>query len=153
MVAWNQRFIERFFEMSAVLYDSWMKKAVSNGKMSTSKHLMLSKSLWQKKYWGILKKIEKQLSLSFQLSRKKAHKMGDRGGMSAILAQTYQDGWHPIYFASRRLTDVESRWGRGVKQSLKPSQLNGEQQRNLVNFLLALQHSRYLQMKEFGSSV
>ena len=79
--------------------------------------------------------------------------MGDRGGMSAILAQTYQDGWHPIYFASRRLTDVESRWERGGKQSLKPSQLNGEQQRNLVNFLLALQHSRYLQMKEFGSSV
>ena len=58
-----------------------------------------------------MKKIEKQLSLSFQLSRKKAHKMGDRGGMSAILAQKYQDGWRPTYFASRRLTDVESRWG------------------------------------------
>ena len=43
---------------------------------------------------------------------KKAHKIGDRGGMSAILAQKYQDGWHPIYFASRRLTDVESRWGQ-----------------------------------------
>ena len=43
---------------------------------------------------------------------KKAHKMGDSGGMSAILAQKYQDGWRPIYFASRRLTDVESRWGQ-----------------------------------------
>ena len=43
--------------------------------------------------------------------------MGDRGGMSAILAQTYQDGWHPIYFASRRLTDVESRWGRGANRA------------------------------------
>ena len=42
---------------------------------------------------------------------KKAHKIGDRGGMSAILAQKYQDGWCPIYFASRRLRDVESRWG------------------------------------------
>ena len=41
---------------------------------------------------------------------KKAHKMCDRGGMSAILAQKYQDGWHPIYFGSRRLTEVESRW-------------------------------------------
>ena len=45
--------------------------------------------------------------------------MGDRGGMSAILAQTYQDGWHPIYFASRRLTDVESRWGRGGQTELE----------------------------------
>ena len=30
--------------------------------------------------------------------------------MIAILAQKYQDGWRPIYFASRRLTDVVSRW-------------------------------------------
>ena len=35
----------------------------------------------------------------------------------------------------------------GGKQSLKPGQLNDEQQRNLVNFLLVLQHSRYLQMQ------
>ena len=32
--------------------------------------------------------------------------------MSAILAQKYQDGWRPIYFASRKLTDVEPRWGQ-----------------------------------------
>ena len=38
--------------------------------------------------------------------------MGDRGGMSGILAQKYQDGWRPIYFGSRRLTDAESRWGQ-----------------------------------------
>ena len=43
---------------------------------------------------------------------KKAHKIGDRGRMSVILAQKYQDGWRPIYFVSRRLTDVESRWGQ-----------------------------------------
>ena len=41
-----------------------------------------------------------------------AHKMDDRGGMSAILAQKYQDGWRLIYFASRRLTDVDTRWGQ-----------------------------------------
>ena len=35
----------------------------------------------------------------------------------------------------------------GGKQSLKPGQLNGEKQRNLVNFLLVLQHSRYSQMQ------
>ena len=52
-----------------------------------------------------MKKVEKQLSL-------KTHKIADSGGMSAILAQKYQDGWRPIYFASRRLTDVESRWGQ-----------------------------------------
>ena len=38
-----------------------------------------------------------------------AYKMDDRGGMCAILAQKYKDGWRLIYFASRRLTDVESR--------------------------------------------
>ena len=38
-----------------------------------------------------------------------AYKMDDRGGMSAILAQKYKDGSRLIYFASRRLTDVESR--------------------------------------------
>ena len=51
--------------------------------------------------------VEKQLS--FVDARKKAHKVGDRVGMSTILAQKYQDDWRPIYFASRRLTDVESR--------------------------------------------
>ena len=35
----------------------------------------------------------------------------------------------------------------GGKQSLEPGQLNWEQQRNLVNFLLALQNSRYSQMQ------
>ena len=38
--------------------------------------------------------------------------MCDRGGMGAILARKYQDGWRPIYFTSRRWTDVESRWGQ-----------------------------------------
>ena len=56
-----------------------------------------------------MKKVEK---LSFEDAGKKAHKMGDRGGMSAILTQKYQDCWCPIYFASRRLTNVESRWGQ-----------------------------------------
>ena len=31
--------------------------------------------------------------------------------MSPKLTQKYQYGWCPIYFASRRLIDVESRWG------------------------------------------
>ena len=35
----------------------------------------------------------------------------------------------------------------GGKQSLEPGQLNWEQQRNLVNFLLALQNSRYSQIQ------
>ena len=34
------------------------------------------------------------------------------GGMNDILTQKYQNGWRPIYFASRRLTDAESRWGQ-----------------------------------------
>ena len=29
------------------------------------------------------------------------------------------------------------------KQSVEPGQLNGQQQRNLVNFVLLLQYSRY----------
>lgn len=40
---------------------------------------------------------------------KRAHKMCDRDGMSALLAQKCQDGWRTICFASRRLTDVEPR--------------------------------------------
>ena len=64
--------------------------------------------------------------------------------MNATLTQKYQDGWRPIYFASSRLTDIESRWGQ---TELEARETQWEQQINLVSFLLALQHSTNLEMQ------
>ena len=72
--------------------------------------------------------------------------MGDRGGMSCILAQKYQDGWHPMYFASRRLRDVESRWRQ---TELEARAIKWRTVEKFGKFLVGtstLQHSRYLQM-------
>ena len=143
MVGWNQRFIERFSEMSTVLHDLLNEKGSFKWKDEHQQAFdAIKKSLTKETMLRYFEKGRK--AAVFVDARKKAHKIGDRGGMSAILAQKYQDGLHPIYFASRRLTDLSQ---DGGKQSLQPGQLNGEQRRNLVNFLLELQHSRYLQMQ------
>ena len=70
--------------------------------------------------------------------------MGDRGGMCAILHRSIK--MFGVQFILQAGDWQMMSQDRG-KQSLKPGQLNGEQQRNLVNFLLVLQHSRYLQMQ------
>ena len=73
--------------------------------MSTGKDSMLSLTTET-----MLRYFEKSIKTAvFVDAGNTAYKMDDRGGMSAILAQKYKDGWRLIYFASPRLTDVESR--------------------------------------------
>ena len=111
MVGRNQRFIERFSEMSTVLYDLLNEKGSFKWKDEHQQAFdAIKKSLSKETMLRYFEKGRK--TAVFLDAGKKAHKIGDRGRMSAILAQKYEDGWHPIYFASRRLTDVQSRWGQ-----------------------------------------
>ena len=111
MMGWNQRFIEQFSEMSTVLYDLLNEKDSFKWKYEHQQAFdAIRRSLTKE---TMLRYFEKGKKAAFSVDAgKKAHKIGDRGGMSAIMAQKYQDCWRPIYFARRRLTDVESRWGQ-----------------------------------------
>ena len=46
------------------------------------------------------------------------HVPGERGGLSAVLAQKNGDSWQPVCFHSRRMTDTESRWSQVEVEAL-----------------------------------
>ena len=111
MVGWNERFIQRFSEETAILRDL----ANQPGTMT-----------WTDEHENAFQRVKNALSEDTLLhffkkgaetgvfvdAGKKAHEEGKRGGFCGILAQKIDGKWQPIHFASRRMTDVESRWGQ-----------------------------------------
>ena len=139
MIGWNQRFISHFSETTAILFDLVHKKDP-----------FVWEEVHQKSFEAIKNSISESTMLRyFEKGRetalfvdagKKAHKTGNRGGMSAILAQKYQDGWRAIHFASRRLTEVETRWDKTELEARAVKAL-GERQKYLENIWKEHQNS------------
>lgn len=112
-VAYNDRFIHRFAEKAAKLHDL----ARTPGTLS-----------WTPENTQIFEEIknslmEEAMNLHFDQNKqtavfvdagKKAHTPGERGGFSGILCQrkTEKDPWEAVSYGSKRMTDVQSRYGQ-----------------------------------------
>ena len=110
---WNERFIHRFAEETAMLQDL----ARSHGSLCWTQETIdaynrLKRALTKA---TLLHSFHPEMETGvFVDAGKKAHEQGKRGGFAAILAQSPKgcQSWRPIHFASRRMTDVESRYSQ-----------------------------------------
>ena len=119
-VGFCQRFIHRFSEKSAKLHD--LARQHNTEKIEwDAEHSKLFNEL---KDALMASTINNTFDTSYETSLwcdagKTAHVSNQRGGFSAVLAQrpNPQSEWLPVYFASRRMSDPQSRWGQTELES------------------------------------
>ena len=112
-LAFNERFVHRFAEKASSLHDL----ARSSGPLvwtpaTTQAFEELKASL-------IAEALNKHFDRDKQTcvyvdAGKNAHTIGKRGGFSGVLCQrrSHKDPWEAVCFASKRMTDVQSRWSQ-----------------------------------------
>ena len=117
-----QRFIPRFSELAGPLHDLARKeggKMVEWDQTHTAKFEELKNALCSHT-------INNTFNPNYETSLwcdagKNGHTHGTRGGFSAVLAQRENsldpNGWQPVYFASKRMSDPQSRWGQSELES------------------------------------
>ena len=119
-VGFSQRFIHRFSEKTAQLHDLARQAGAQN-------------VTWDKEHTELFEELKNALMVStinntfnttYETSvwcdaSKNSHSHNQRGGFSAVLAQRKDSNseWRPVYFASRRMTDPQSRWGQTELES------------------------------------
>ena len=114
---WNERFILRFSEQAGALHDAvhseepliWtdklkqafeqLKDALCTDALNTYYDPDLPTGVWTD-------------------AGQKSHVPGNKGGISAVLAQKHGEHWTPVVFASRRMTAVEGRYSQIEAESL-----------------------------------
>ena len=114
---WNERFVLRFSEQAGALHDAvhseepleWTDQL--NQSFQEIKDALIEDAL--NTYFD--PKLKTGVFTDAGLTN---HTPGKRGGLSAVLAQKHGQHWLPVVFASRRMTDVESRYSQCEVESL-----------------------------------
>ena len=119
-IAFQERFIHRFSELSGQLHD--LARKGENPIEWTEKDAEAFEELRSALAEDALNnsfKTEYETALWVDAG-KKHHVTNERGGFSAVLSQRPKfsnENWRPCYFASKRMTDVQSRYGQTELES------------------------------------